>query len=330
MPSFGDFLHAQLIAKIPKPTASFSSETVIITGANTGLGKEAARKIVALGASKVIIGCRDISKGKAAKLDIESSLSCSTSIIEVWRVDLSSYDSVREFAVRAKELPRLDVLLNNAGLMNLKFQLAEGTELNMTVNVISTFLLSLLLIPKLRETARTHGTTPHLTFVTSALYDVASFPPRQKDIFAWQALEKNNSMMSVYNLTKLFQILVIRELASIIHSNPSAADAIVIDCLDPMMCKTDLGRSFPKAVQVIGKVFQAMFARSAEEGARCLVLAASAGRELHGGYMRAGVVRAYAPVVTSAEGVQNSKYVWEQLAMKLEKIQPGIVAGVTA
>jgi retinol dehydrogenase-12 len=97
MPSFGNFIHTQFILKIPKPTASFSSKTVIITGASSGLGKEAAKHIVRLGASKVILGCRNTSKGKKAKLEIESSLRCNPDIIEVWEVDIESPPSVKEF-----------------------------------------------------------------------------------------------------------------------------------------------------------------------------------------------------------------------------------------
>jgi retinol dehydrogenase 12 len=171
--SVSDFFYTQLFLKIPKPTASFASKTVIVTGANSGLGKEAVKHIVSLGASKVILGCRDTSKGNAAKLDIESSLKCSPNILDVWQLDLESYASIKEFATRSSELPRLDVLINNAGLMSLKFQVVYGTEKTIAVNVIGTFLLSFMLLPKLKETAKMYGATPHLTFVTSALYSTA-------------------------------------------------------------------------------------------------------------------------------------------------------------
>lgn len=181
--SFSDFIYTQLFLTIPKPTASFSSKTVVITGANSGIGKEAVKHIVALGASKVILACRNTSKGKAAKLDIESSLKCNTDILEVWELDLESYPSVKEFTARANKLPRLDVLINNAGIYAFNFHVVWGTERSIAVNVIGTFLLSFLLLPKLKETAQKFGVTPHLTFVGSALYSVSTsilkaFPPR--------------------------------------------------------------------------------------------------------------------------------------------------------
>jgi hypothetical protein len=78
------------------------------------------------------------------------------------------------------------------------------------------------------------------------------------------------------------------------------------------------------------KVFELLFARSAEEGSRLVVIAASAGRRTHGAYMRAGAVQEYAPFITSAEGVKKSDYVWKQLGRKLEQLKPGIMpnAGV--
>jgi len=186
MPSFGNFIHTQLILKIPIPTTSFSSKTVIITGASSGLGKEAAKHIVRLRASKVILGCRSIAKGKKVKFEIESSLNCSSSIIDVWEVDIESPSSVKQFVDNANNLPRLDVLINNAGIQTTKFQTSYGTERTLAINVIGTFLLALQLIPKLKETEKKFSVTPHMTFVGSALYDIAKYPEKHEaDIFAW-------------------------------------------------------------------------------------------------------------------------------------------------
>lgn len=196
MPSFGNFVHTRLILKIPRPTASFASKTVIITGASSGLGKEAAKHIVSLGASKVILGCRNTSKGQKVKLEIESSLGCSPGIVEVWEVDIESPPSIKEFVDRANKLPRLDVLINNAGIRTLKFQLAYGTERLVAVNVIGTFLLALQLVPKLKETAKENGVTPYMTFVGSALYDAASYPQEgEDDLFAWFSDKIHVNMM---------------------------------------------------------------------------------------------------------------------------------------
>lgn len=197
MPTFGNFLHTQLIAKLPKPTASFASKTVIITGASSGLGKESAKHIVRLGAKKVILACRNTSKGEKAKAEIKSAVRCDPNVLEVWQVDTESVASVKEFVDRVNQLPRLDVVINNAGISGLDFQLSYGTERVVGVNVIGTFLLALQLLPKLRETAKKYGGTPHMTFVGSALYDVAKYPEQHgDDIFAWLGDKEHVTMMN--------------------------------------------------------------------------------------------------------------------------------------
>lgn len=78
-----------------------------------GLGKEAARHYVRLNAEKVIIACRSIEKGEAAARDIEQSTG-RKGVVEVWQLDLSSYENVKQFAERAKGLRRLDSIVENA------------------------------------------------------------------------------------------------------------------------------------------------------------------------------------------------------------------------
>jgi NAD(P)-dependent dehydrogenase (short-subunit alcohol dehydrogenase family) len=125
--AFGSFVYRQLTAAIPVPNHSFIGQTVIITGANTGLGFEAAIHIVRAGAEKVILGVRSLTKGEAAKTNIESRTG-KQDIIEVWQLDLASYDSVKAFVRRAEGLKRLDVVLENAGMLTEKFSVAEDNE----------------------------------------------------------------------------------------------------------------------------------------------------------------------------------------------------------
>lgn len=202
MPSFGDFVRTQYFLKIPIPTASFASKTVIITGGNAGLGKEVVRHIVRLGATKAIIACRSQSRGMDAKRDIEASLKCDTGIIEVWELDIESPASIKRFVDRTNNtLPRLDVIINNAGMHSSKFVVVYGTERAIAVNVIGTFLLAVQLIPKLKETARNFATTPHMTFVGSALYDSAKWPDNyEKDIFSYYGDKAHFDFMNQYIL----------------------------------------------------------------------------------------------------------------------------------
>lgn len=186
MPSLSDFFHTQFILDIPKPSASFESQTVVITGANGGLGKEIAKHVIRLGASRVILGCRSLSRGKETKSEVEDLLNCSHDLMQVWQLDLESPASIKSFVDQANALPRLDTFISNAGIGNVGFKVVYDTERTLAVNDIGTFLLALQLIPKLKKTASEFETTPHLTIVTSALYDVAKYPEtRDQDIFSW-------------------------------------------------------------------------------------------------------------------------------------------------
>ncbi|KAK9451147.1 uncharacterized protein V1518DRAFT_391428 [Limtongia smithiae] len=327
MPTIGNFLHTQFVVKIPKPSTSFASKTVIVTGANSGLGKESVKYIITLGASKVIFGCRSLSRGKEAKQEIEKRLACSPSIIEVWELDLDSPSSIKSFADRANGLPRLDVLINNAGIRASEFKMVYDTEHTLAVNVIGTFLLTLQLIPKLKETARTYGVAPHLTFVGSALYDIAKYPDsRGGDVFAYFKNESRFKPQDQYNLSKLLQLYAAIKLSAILDQTGTAnPTAIVINSLDPCFCKTGLHVQRNITEAVVFKIFEVIFARSAEEGARLVVQAASAGRETHGLYLRAGAVQEYHPIARDEKRVTSF---WDLLCKRLEQLQPGILQNI--
>lgn len=182
MPFITQFLHSQLFVTPLPPSHDFSGQTIIVTGSNTGLGLGAARHFRNLHCSKLIIAVRNISKGADAKKSLLSTSSSNVSPIqiEVWPLDLSSSDSVRTFARRASiTLPRVDVLVSNAGVKAHKFALSEdGWESTLQTNVISTCLLAVLMLPKMRETGERFKTLPHLVVVTSDVHYVAKFAER--------------------------------------------------------------------------------------------------------------------------------------------------------
>ncbi|KAH0434900.1 hypothetical protein CcaCcLH18_05108 [Colletotrichum camelliae] len=151
MSSVLEFLQSQLLTEVSAPTRKFTGQTIIVTGSNTGLGLEAARHFILLEAAKVILAMRSIPKGKAALAHLEESTG-TNGVVEVWELDLTSYASVQKFAKLAQNLGRLDVLVNNAGVMTYDFVLAEKDDSLITVNAVSPLLLAMLLLPKLRET----------------------------------------------------------------------------------------------------------------------------------------------------------------------------------
>jgi len=105
-----------------------------------------------------------------AKLDIETTTG-RKGILDVWQVDLMSFESVKEFCARAGKLDRLDAVVKNAGLATPFFEMVEGMESTITVNVISTFLMAFLMLPHLRASASKHNILPRLTVVASDAHE---------------------------------------------------------------------------------------------------------------------------------------------------------------
>lgn len=102
------------------------------------------------------------------------------------------------------KLKRLDVLLENAGMMAAKFRMVEGNESTITTNVISTELLGLLVLPRLRETTREFGVVSRLSIVTSDLHFIANFPEHNsQDIFVVLNDKEEANMGERYTVSKL-------------------------------------------------------------------------------------------------------------------------------
>lgn len=317
----GPFVYAQLFVSPEYPTKSFTGQTVVVTGSNTGLGLEAARHFVRLDAEKVILAVRNLAAGEEAKCSIEESTG-RKNVCKVWELDLTSYASVQAFAKRASsDLSRIDVLLQNAGVATRKFELAENHERTIKVNVISTFLLGLLLLPKLEETAtKNPPEKPRWSIVTSEVHALTNLPEsKDGNTFTNLADPQKSNMNQRYPTSKLIEVLVVRELAPKITN-----EKVVFNMLNPGLCHSTLWREKNWVVYVLSLLLE----RTTEVGARCLVASAAAGDESHGAYMTDGKVSntRLSAFVTSDEGRKAQKKVWSELKKILEEIVPGVTA----
>ncbi|KAE9963415.1 hypothetical protein BLS_009319 [Venturia inaequalis] len=320
----GTLLYSQYLETIPQIETSFDGKTVIVTGANTGLGLETARHYTRLGAEKVIIACRTVSKGETAKKSIEESTK-RTGVVEVWQLDLASHESVKTFATRASsDLNRLDIVIENAGIQASNFSLAEGFESTITVNVISTFLLGLLLLPKLKETAANFNTQPHLVIVSSDVHFISSLSEKSSPRILDALNDPNNFGPARYTTSKLLEILFVRYLTS--HQAAGPKYPVVINTVTPGFCQSELARDAPAFVIFIMQWL--LWARTSETGARTFVLASLAGEESHGEFLMNGKVRRPGGWVLSEEGRVCEHRVWEEVMGVLEGISPGILKGV--
>ena len=274
------------------PKESFKGKTVLVTGANTGLGFEAAAKFVKLDAQRVILGCRDIKKGQTAKAEIVKRYG-GEGRIDVWNLDMDDYESVRRFSEKVNDLESLDVAILNAGVVMREHRTSQyGWEETLQVNVISTTMLALLLLPKLKL-AKAERSTSVLTLVGSALYanvDKTKLDGRRKAsnvLAAYNEGEQYNGMEQ-YNVSKLFLMHVFLTLVSLV--DPASTN---ITLVEPGPCYSNLHRDFSNPIikYVIFPTLSIIF-RTAEQGSRTLVSGTHLGPEGHGAYWQHDDIKA--------------------------------------
>ncbi|KAJ2978886.1 hypothetical protein NQ176_g3569 [Zarea fungicola] len=294
-------IFSNLFVSLPIPSADsdLSVQTFIVTGSNKGLGLESARHLSRLGAGKLILAVRNEAKGLEAKRNILATTARPESSIDIWSLDMDSVDSIRAFAVRAATLPRIDGVLANAGLMTTKFSSSEGNEQSLHVNVIGTFLLYLLLAPKMRESGRHTGNVCRYAIPNSALHYTAPITElRSRDDGLMRRLSNRDTadMAGRYSLTKLLVVYAVRELAE--RSAASAKEApIIINTPNPSFCKSDLGKEMADSLGF--KISERLIARSTEEGSRTLVHGLLAGQETNGQYLTNCHVARYSTVTVA-------------------------------
>ncbi|XP_063044883.1 retinol dehydrogenase 12-like [Engraulis encrasicolus] len=180
--------------------ARLDGKTVLITGANTGLGKETAVDLASRGA-RVILACRDMGRGGRAAEEIRKRSGNGNVLLK--QLDLASLESVRRLAtdVLATE-ERLDILINNAGVICPKRQTEDGFEMQFGVNHLGHFLLTNRLLPILKKS------TP------SRVVNVSSLAHEKGKInFDDINQEKDYDPIKSYQQSKLANVLFSRELA---------------------------------------------------------------------------------------------------------------------
>jgi NAD(P)-dependent dehydrogenase (short-subunit alcohol dehydrogenase family) len=182
---------------------SMAGKLVVITGGNTGIGKETAVALATMGA-QVVFTARDARKGEDAREEIRTR--SGRDDVEVMALDLARLSSVRAFAVAfAARRDRLDVLINNAGLvLGSRSETEDGYETTFQVNHLGPFLLTQLLKPQLAAAPAAR--------VVNVSSDAHKQARRGLDFDDLQS-ERGYRSFPVYGKTKLANILFTRELA---------------------------------------------------------------------------------------------------------------------
>jgi len=235
-----------------------SGKTILITGANTGLGFEATRVLAAKGA-RVLLACRSEAKANQAMDTIRSETpSADLHFVEL---DQADFGSVRSCAEQIKKEERLDVLLNNAGLMIPPYQLTkDGFESQFGVNHLGTFMLTCLLMDKVLETENSR------VVVTSSIAHKGG-----KIFYDDINAEKSYKASPRYKQSKFANILFMYELNRRLQARNSTA--IAVGC-HPGVATTELTRYLPKWVMLFEPVVTSLFNTPAE-GAWATLMAAT-------------------------------------------------------
>ena len=227
-----NFIYRQ-IRFTPRPvTGDLAGKTAIVTGASSGVGLEVCHQLVGLGVSKLIVAVRNEEKGKRAAEDIRSGgATASNCSVDVWKLDLSLYDSVVAFADRAKSLPRLDIAVLNAGLVFTSHEINSTTEHDETiqVNYLSTALLMVLLL-QVPKTSGQQGPL-RVTMTSSEVAAWTSFKERSNVplLPAFDAPGKVNPTDRMM-VSKLLGQFFLKELATRVPSSLA-----IVNCATPGM-----------------------------------------------------------------------------------------------
>jgi NAD(P)-dependent dehydrogenase (short-subunit alcohol dehydrogenase family) len=204
-------------------------KVVIVTGANTGLGKETAKQL-ALKNATVILAVRNIAKGKIAVKEIQ--LETPKAKLEVMKLDLSSLESIKNFVgAFGKKYKKLDILINNAGVMNPPFSTTkEGFELQFGTNHLGHFALTVQLLPALKNAKKARIVTVSSVAHTSGNIDFNDLHWKKRDYRGWKA----------YGDSKIANLFFTYELARKLKGT-----SIIVVAAHPGYTATDLQRTSP-------------------------------------------------------------------------------------
>lgn len=276
----------------PLPTGlDLRDKTIVITGASSGLGLEAARQVISLHASTVILAVRNTRKGEDCKTSLLASLETkdlrTNPTVTVMKLDMDDYQSVKSFASAIRrDLPRLDYLLLNAGIGLLKReQSTSNHERTMQVNYLSNALLIVELLPHLEASAAKSGTSTRITWVGSRAYRNSTLPEtslQPRDTVIGHMDDPNTfHPFKRYHDSKMLCVMFLSELGPRLNK-----DKVVINMVCPGMVRTAIFDDLPFYIRYPINILGAIRARTVEQGAGLILNALLvAGEESHGEFL---------------------------------------------
>lgn len=226
---------------------NMNGKVALVTGANSGIGKETALALARMGANLVMV-CRDSGRGQAALNEIKSKSGNAT--VELMICDLSSQTQIRKLAQEFKQKhDRLDLLINNAGVILTRRRVTEDNiEATFAINHLAYFLLTNLLLDLIKQSA-----PARIVNVSSTVHKSATI-----DFNDLQA-ERSYTGMRAYGQSKLANVLFTYELARRLEGSN-----VTVNCLHPGVIATNIFRDVSGLVGTAAKIFLKSPKRGAE------------------------------------------------------------------
>ena len=310
---------------------SFHSQTVLITGSNTGLGAAAAEHFAQQGAARLILAVRNEQAGAKVQRIVQHLASDPDCRVEVWHLDLLDYDSICAFAKRCKEeLERLDVAILNAGVYSASYRQSKyGWEETLQVNTLSTALLALFLLPKL-QASKKKDHTPVLEFVSSGRHYATTLTDAEKHNAAVNVLFNFNSRDTfvsgrLYSGSKLLLMCFAKTLAAQLQPDSNESPSVNVISVCPGACQSGLSREMNSLpLQIARSCANLLFLRTAEEGSRIFISGTAQGEHAHGGFWQNDVVREPAPLLQGEQGRKLCEKVYAEIIEALRDDVPEV------
>ncbi|KAG7488557.1 hypothetical protein MATL_G00036100 [Megalops atlanticus] len=257
-----------LIVKKWSSDVRLDGKTAIVTGANTGIGKETARDLAKRGA-RVILACRDMAKAELAVSEIVKDVGIAN--VVPCKLDLADTKSICEFAEHVyNSETAVHFLINNAGVAICPYSTtADGYEMQFGVNHLGHFFLTFLLLDLLKHSAPSR--VINLSSITHSMGKI-----HFEDLNS----EKSYHPVRAYVQSKLANILFTRELARKLEGT-----GVTVYAVDPGIVNTDMTRHMKSSLQMFVKAFSFLI-RTPAEGAYTTLYCALTPDLLSGGYYR--------------------------------------------